>query len=320
MSTQFISPYQAAKILATKNNILIICHRRPDGDTIGSASALAHTLKNMGKRVHIFKNQDITEKLRPFADSFAPPEDFEPAFYVSVDIASADLFPENGEHLAGRVDLAIDHHPSSSFFSPEVCNYPEHAACGEIIYKIILALSCNIPQEVALPLYLAISTDTGCFRYSNTSPNTHRVAADLMDTGIDYAALNRTFFTEKSKARMLLESAFLSTMTLHKNDSIAVAYLTPEMVRQCGANSDDEEDIVGVIRAVEGVLAAVMIRELPSGKCKISLRTNQWLSANKVCSRFGGGGHAAAAGCTIDADVETAKRLMLEAIESETNG
>ncbi|MBQ9979842.1 MAG: bifunctional oligoribonuclease/PAP phosphatase NrnA [Oscillospiraceae bacterium] len=319
METKHLSVAQCAARLKQLDDILVIFHRRPDGDTIGSCAALALALEKMGKNVRIYPGHDITAKLTPFVEKFYPGEGFEPACRVTVDIASRQLFPEKSGLEDAEIALAIDHHPSNPNFANELCNDPGCAACGELVLDIIRAMDVEIDHDIALALYLAISTDTGCFRYSNTTAHSHRAAADMMEYGIDYAALNRSFFTEKSQARMRLEAAFMSTMTMHFDGRVAVAHLTPDMIAACGANGDDEEDIVGVIRAIEGVEAAVMVKQLADGGCKISLRTNKNLNATNICARFGGGGHAAAAGCSIDAGVEEAKELMLRAIEDEEN-
>ena len=162
-----MTPQEAAALLQARDHILILTHRRPDGDTIGSAAGLCAALRQRGKEAYVLYNEEITESTRPYAAPYWAPEGYEPAFVVSVDIAARQLFHGASEAYIDRVDLAIDHHPSQEFFAQETCLDARRAACGEIVYEICAALG-EITPEVALPLYAAVATDTGCFVYANT--------------------------------------------------------------------------------------------------------------------------------------------------------
>ena len=196
---------EAAELLRQKDNILILTHRRPDGDTTGCAAALCQALRQLGKTACVLSNPDITGMNRVYAEAYWAPADFLPAFVVSVDIAARSLFFPAAEAYFDRIGLAIDHHPSFEGFGAAQCVDASRAACGEIVYEICRELG-EITREVALPLYAAVATDTGCFLYANTTANTHRVAAALLDTGISFYTVNKRHFRTKSRRRIALEA------------------------------------------------------------------------------------------------------------------
>ena len=305
---------EAAELLRRQDNILILTHRRPDGDTIGCAVGLCAALRELGKTAWLLPNADATALFTPYLEGYLAPDSFSPAFVVSVDIAGRGLFPENARcWLEKGVDLAVDHHGSNEGFGKENCVDPGRAACGELIYDIIRQWG-PVSPTAALPLYLAVSTDTGCFVYSNTTSGTHRVAADLLDTGIDYRSVNKRHFRTKSFKRLRLESMITQDMELFDNGTIAIAAVSLDMMKALDAREEDAEDIAAFAGQVEGVETAVTIRELRPGECKLSVRTAAGLNASAVCALLGGGGHAAAAGCSVAGSVADAKAAILAAI------
>ena len=170
---------ETARFLRERDNYLILTHKRPDGDTIGCAAALMELLRGMGKTAWLLENRDATKLFQEYLEGRTAPADFVPDTVVSVDVASLGLLPPNADPYKGRIDLAIDHHPSQEFFARETWLESDKAACGELVYALAAELD-GLSQAVAIPLYVAVSTDTGCFVYSNTTANTHRVAAELM--------------------------------------------------------------------------------------------------------------------------------------------
>lgn len=310
---------QAADLLRTWDNILILTHKRPDGDTIGSAAGLCQVLRELGKTAFLLESQDATHLFDDYLKDCTAPEGFDPAYVVSTDIADEGLFPPNAQRYKGKVDLSIDHHPSNTGFAKANCVEADKAACGEIVYKIAQELGV-MNAAVAKLLYVAVSTDTGCFSYGNTSTHTHRVAAELMDQGIDTAGLNKKHFRTKSLKRLRLESAIMQSMELYQGDTIAVAPVSLEMMAAIGATEDDAEDIAAFVGQVEGVRHAITIRELRPGECKVSLRTDpRYLNATETCALLGGGGHMAASGCTVRGTVRETIDKMLWAIETVQN-
>jgi len=304
---------ETAALLRTFDNVLILTHVRPDGDTVGCAAALCAGLRALGKTAYLLPNPELTNTTTPYFAPYAAPEGFLPEKVVSTDIATVGLFPENAKPYIGKIDLAIDHHPSFESFGKENIVRPEAAACGELMYDILATLG-PITAEIALPLYVAVSTDTGCFAYNNTSPHTHAVAAALMRTGIDFRTVNKVFFRTKTRKRMQLEGAMLNSCEFFDKDRVAVLSVPISLMERLQATESDAEDLSALGGQMEGVDCAVTMRELRPDVWKISLRTGARINATNVCRMLGGGGHAAAAGCTILATWPEAKRQILAAI------
>ena len=304
---------QTAALLRTFDNILILTHVRPDGDTVGCAAALCAGLRALGKTAYLLPNPELTKTTAPYFAPYAAPEGFAPEIVISTDVATVNLLPENARAYVRRIDLAIDHHPSFEHFGKANIVRPEAAACGELIYDILSRLG-PITPELALPLYVAVSTDTGCFAYANTTADTHAVAAALLRTGIDYRAVNKVFFRTKSRKRMQLEAAILSTCEFYDRDRVAVLSVPMSLMERVGADETDAEDLSALGGQIEGVDCAVTMRELRPDVWKMSVRTGERVNATEVCRLLGGGGHAAAAGCTVEAPWPEAKEAILSAI------
>lgn len=304
---------EAAALLRAFDNVLILTHVRPDGDTVGCAAALCAALRQIGKTAFLLPNSELTKNTAPYFSPYAAPEDFVPDAVVSTDIATTGLLPENAKPFMGRIALAIDHHPSFEHFGSKNIFRPEAAACGELIYDIVREL-CPLTREIALSLYLAVSTDTGCFVYTNTTSNTHRVAAALIDTGIDYRAVNKVFFRTKSRKQLQLEGAMLNTMEFYDKDRVAVLSVPVSLMERLGATESDAEDLSSLGGQIEGVDCAITMRELQPDVWKMSVRTGSRVNATQVCQLLGGGGHAAAAGCTVEAPLAEAKARILAAV------
>lgn len=311
---------EAAEFLRAHDNYLILTHVRPDGDTIGSAAGLCRALRDLGKTAYVLPNPETTSLFSCYVEDLLSPEGYEPETVICVDMAAKALFPANALEYLPRVDLTIDHHPSQEFYAKDTVLDASCAACGEVVYQIVRELG-PVTEAIATALYVAISTDCGCFVYGNTTAQTHRIAADLMDCGISAAVLNKRHFRTKSWKRMKLESAILSGMELHDEGTVAIAAVTLAMMEAIQATEKDADDIAALVGQLEGVKTSVTIRELAPGKCKISLRTDpRDLNASTVCALLGGGGHAAASGATVSADVEETKRVILDAIHKVKHG
>lgn len=305
---------EAAAWLRAHDRYLILTHKRPDGDTIGCAAALCRGLRGLGKIAHICPGTGETHLFTPYLEGLLAPEGYEPETVVSVDIAARSLFTKSGQPWLERgIDLAIDHHPSQEFFAKETCLDAGRAACGEIIYDILKELG-QVNQETAVPLYVAVSTDTGCFQYGNTTADSHRVAAALMATGVDVFPLNKRHFRTKTWARLQVERLIVERMHRYEDGRVAVAPVSLSLMDEAGATEEDMEDIAAFLGQIEGVETSVTIRELEDGACKLSVRTSGGLNATHVCTLLGGGGHAAAAGCTVNGTLEQAENAILNAI------
>lgn len=305
---------ETAAMLQTMDRVLLLTHVRPDGDTIGSAAALCQALRDMDKTAYLLPNAGTTETYQPYAEGYWGAADFEPDYVVSVDIAALSLLPENAKKYAGCIHLAIDHHPSNEGFAPHLCVLPEMAACGEIVYEIV-RLMTPVTQEIALPLYVAVSTDTGCFVYSNTSAHTHRVAAALLETGIAVAGVNKALFRTKSRTRLAMEAWMAEWAEYYDNDRVVIMQIPRSLCLDYKATEADVEELSSLAALVAGTDCGVTLRELEGGRVKISLRTGPRVNATAVCALLGGGGHAAAAGATISGSMKEAKQAVLQAID-----
>lgn len=304
---------ETAALLRSFDEVLILTHVRPDGDTVGCAAALCAGLRALGKRAYLLPNPELTQNTAPYFLPYAAPEGFVPRKVVSADVATTALLPENARCYADAIDLAIDHHPSFEHFAKANIVRPEAAACGELIYDILAELG-PITAELALPLYVAVSTDTGCFAYTNTTSRTHQVAAALMAAGIDFKTVNKVFFRTKSRKRMQLEGAMLSSCEFYDRDRVAILSVPMSLMARVNANESDAEDLSALGGQIEGVDCAVTMRELRPDVWKMSVRTGSRVNATQVCALLGGGGHAAAAGCTVEAPWPEAKAKILDAV------
>ena len=316
-----MTDHQTAQRLLAMEDVLILTHRRPDGDTIGCACALCLALRQLGKTAWVLPNEDAHGLFTPYFEGVLAPAEFVPQFVVSVDTAALGMLPGSGKAYADRIDLAIDHHGSNEGYAKQTRVDPDCAACAELLYRILVEMGVRITAPIALLLYMAIATDTGCFVYSNTTPDTHRIAAALMETGFDAQWVNKRHFRVKSLKRMQIESRLVREMDLAQNGTLVFAYVTLDLIRELEATEEDLEDISAFIGQLEGVDNAVTIRQLKPEECKISLRTDgKTLNASAVCAVYGGGGHAAAAGCTIQGTPAQAKAAMMKAIEQVPPG
>lgn len=303
---------ETAQILLKHNNIEILTHNYPDGDCIGSAFALAHALKQIGKNARVI----TTEMLKKYSfiyENYTSPE-FEAEYIVSVDVADEKLLGENRKKYEGKIELCIDHHMTNRVNSPYKYVDENAAAAGEIIFELIPLLGADYSKEIADCLYTAISTDTGCFCYTNTTSRTMRIAAELIDLEADTAYINKVMFETKSKARVELERRILENMIFCADDKCAIIYTTKEMTEELG--DDETEGIASIPRQIEGVLMGITVRE-KEHDYKISVRTNDGVDACRFCNQFGGGGHVAASGCTLKGDLKSVIETLKSAAEKE---
>ncbi|MBR5542738.1 MAG: 30S ribosome-binding factor RbfA [Oscillospiraceae bacterium] len=307
-------PETAAEFLKTRDDILILTHKSPDGDTVGSAAALAIALSSLGKRAYLFENTEMSARLRRRAKAYFAPEGFVPKCVIAVDIADKKLFCEGAEEFAENVDLSIDHHITHKPYSRRACVVAESAACGEIVYDIVKLMGVKITKKLADLLYIAISTDTGRFLHANTTPETHIKAAELISHGADFEAINREFFVEKSAARLALEAEILSGLKLCFGGKVGIITLSAETIRKTKATEDDLEGISALARVAKGVSLGVYIHE-KNGAIKVSLRSDERVNSAEFCAFFGGGGHERAAGCTMDCTLSEAVEKIVTRIE-----
>ena len=285
---------QAAKFLSEHDDFLILSHANPDGDTFGCSHGLCGALQKIGKRAKIACADPLSQRFSYMRNAIEIQE-FEERTIVSVDVADKSLLGSNEELYGDKVDLAIDHHFSHVPFAKQVYVDDTAAAAAEIVYDLILLLGVTPDKNIAACLYTGIATDTGCFKFGNTTRLTHEKAGRLMEYGFDAAEINYTLFDMKTKARLKLEHYALENMELFAGDRGAVVVLTKELM-----DSVDAEDVNGIAslpRQIQGVEVGIVLKERDEG-WKASMRSNN-VNVQKICGLFGGGGHIRAAGCTL---------------------
>ena len=311
MERPILSARGAAGYLEALDNVLLLTHVRPDGDTIGSAAALCRALRDCGQTAYLLPNPEITATYAPYAAPYWAPEGWQAEHIVSVDIADASLLPENAQPYRDRIELAIDHHPSQTFFARNTCLEADSAACGEIVYEIIQHLTA-LTADIALPLYVAVSTDCGGFQYGNTTARTHRIAAALMDV-VDVAAVNKALFRTKSRVRLAMESRMVADMKLFDHQRVVVMEIPLSLRQEMQATDADIEELSALPALVEGTDCGVTLRELRPGTVKVSVRTGPRVDACALCRILGGGGHHAASGATVEGTLDKARMAVLAA-------
>lgn len=305
---------ETAAFLREHDNYCILTHRRPDGDTIGSSAALCLGLRAMGKTAWLLRNPQFTPRFAAVLEGLVCEDVPDEATIVSVDVAAPDLLPIGREGLAAQVQLVIDHHARSSVSAEHRLVEAERAACGEIIIGLLELLGVSLDARMAESIYIAISTDTGCFQYSNTTADTLRIAAACKDAGADTYPINKLFFGTKSFARLKLEARLTGSAEFYADGKVALVELPQAWLDELGASEDDVDSIAGFARAIEGVELGITVRDVEDGNGKLSLRTSGTYNACELCRELGGGGHAAAAGATVPGGIAGAKRAILDVL------
>ena len=311
---------EIAKILCEQENILLLCHARPDGDTLGSAYALKYALQSKEKSVNVFCTDEIPQRLTFITELEGSDvtRNTENAYLCTIDVARRDML---GRMENENIDMKIDHHMGSEQFACVQLVDPGAAACGEIVYDIILELEriggAKLTKAAATALFAAISSDTGCFKYSNVTSKTMRIAAELIDAGADNYDVNHRLFEVKTHSELAARRLMLSETEYLLDGRVGILVITSDFRRQSGAGDDDIGGIVSEIREVQGVDLAITLKQdiNEPQKFKISMRSSLSVNANELCAIFGGGGHARAAGASLTApSPEQAKKTVLDKV------
>lgn len=299
--------------LKERDNYLILCHSTPDGDTLGSAYALALGLTAIGKRCMIKCADEIPTKYSYFTSHFENSE-FEYETVVAVDVADIILLGSLAETFVGKIDLCIDHHISNTRFADRLYLDSSASANCECIYDIFTTLPLPLTDISAAAIYTGISTDTGSFKYSNVTAKTHKIAAELYSYNIQPSEISRIMFDTKSRGRLELERMVLDSAEFHFDGKCMLLTATNEMKVKTGCSDIDLEGVAVMSRSVEGVLAGISIKEKEKGEYKISVRTYPPLNASEICGVLGGGGHKNAAGCSASGTLEEVKKKILDVV------
>ncbi|OUQ37620.1 bifunctional oligoribonuclease/PAP phosphatase NrnA [Faecalibacterium sp. An122] len=310
--TEPLNVEQAAAMLRNADNILILCHKNPDGDTIGCGSALYYALASLGKTAAVLCSDPIPRRL-----SYTRPRlfrgEFEPGLVVAVDVAGTQLFGDSGlmPSYSRRVDLCIDHHAGNNGYAQYTLLNPEAAAAAELLWEVIEAMGVQLDSQMADCLYTGLATDTGCFRFANTKAKTHRVAARLMEAGARVEELNTLLFATKTRGQMEAERIARSHLEYALDGRCALIWLDRDEIEASQADPSDLEELAALPIGIEGVKIGLTFRQQPGGSWRVSIRTANGVDAVAVARRLGGGGHLRASGCELLGTLDNAKSAVL---------
>ncbi|MDE6723644.1 MAG: bifunctional oligoribonuclease/PAP phosphatase NrnA, partial [Eubacterium sp.] len=257
---------KCAALLKEQDNILILTHAHPDGDTLGCGFGLCRALIKMGKKAKVINADEIPHKY-DYLYADMPALDFKEDYIVAVDVATENLLGGIAQAYSSKINLCIDHHGTNTEFAENLYLRETAAAC-ELIYEVVTELGVEIDKDIANCLFTGISTDTGCFRYASVTASTFSIASKLLEYGADNGYVNRVMFETKTKTYARLERLAMDSMQLYCNDKVAIMTVTQEMYKESGSNEQETEALAPLTRQVEGVEIGVTVREKPDGTCK----------------------------------------------------
>ena len=308
---------ETAGFLLVNDNFCILTHRRPDGDTVGSAAALCLGLRKLGKQAWVLKNDEITDRFGWLVEGLTKEAVEEHDIVVSVDVASPGMLPKCFAPLAEKCRLRIDHHGSATSFTPEELVDADSASCAELVCDVLAILGVEMDKNIAEAVYVGMSTDTGCFRFANTTAHSFTVAAVCAKAGADIYGLNQQLFETNSLPKLRMHAWMIENMRLFDDGKLAVVAIPRAVEELLHVTDDDMDNISSYPRTVAGVRMAATLRQTKDGETKISVRAIPGYDAAAVCAYFGGGGHKGAAGASTHMGLEEAAKkveeLMLEA-------
>ena len=296
MTAKKIDIEAAAEFLSAHDNYTILCHASPDGDTTGCGYGLCKALRKIGKKANVCCADEFSPRFS-FMWENTENENFAEETVISVDVADSRLLGANREKYEGKVKLAIDHHVSHVDFAESLCLEPYAAACGQTIFKIIKAMEIPMDKDIAACLYTAIATDSGCFKFSSVTSETHLIAAELLAYDFGFSELNYILFDLKTKERIALEEHIYKNMKIYLDGQCAVVVLPFSVIKD--VDGEEVGAVCAIPRQIEGVEVGVVLKEKKDGSWKASMRANSRADVQKICGVFGGGGHKKAAGCTF---------------------
>ena len=301
---------QVAQFLKERDDFSIYLHAYPDGDTIGSGYALCYALRSMGKKANVVCAHPIPSSYFFITDSYKDMA-LEPKTLVTTDVAGLSLLGGLGKSLEGKIHLAIDHHGTNQGFAKNTYVDASCASNAQIILALLDEMGISLNGYLADCIYTGISTDTGCFKHTNTDAPCHLAAARLMEAGANVEVINRYMFDTKSRSRIAIEKSILDSLEFFHDGEIALITVTKAMRDEAGIAEGELEGITSIPRSVEGVQIGCTLRENNDGGYKVSVRSRSGLNAAAICANFGGGGHPCAAGCSFTCSLEEVKEQLI---------
>jgi bifunctional oligoribonuclease and PAP phosphatase NrnA len=310
------SAREVAIALQNRTSFVLTSHARPDGDAIGSQLALALALDALGKRVRLINHDPPPSQYRvfPAIDRLEVAAHAEADAEAAVLLECSDLSRPEVEGLDRYFVINVDHHLGNEMYGQVNWFDGSAAACGEMVADIIDALGVVWTREIAAHLYLAIATDTGGFRYGPISERTFEVCRRIAATGVKPAVLSRQIFDSYSAGRVKLTGAMLNAMELHHHDRLAVLYFDEDLLAACEATVDDTEGLVNIPLSASEVVAVALLKRQRPGVYRASLRSKGDVDVRTVASRWAGGGHTNAAGCTLTGDYDAVRQALVAAL------
>ena len=310
----------AAQAIRGSQTIVMACHVNPDGDALGSLLGLALALLPFGKAVTCLSEDGVPDILAflPGAEMVQQSTDT-PAFDLALVVDSGDL-PRVGQAVQPIIGRArrvvdIDHHATAGAFGDIRVLNSRAASTAEIVYALLQTLAVPITSEIATCLFTGIITDTGSFRFQNVTPNTLRVAAELLEAGAPPAHISENVFENRTFAATRLLGAALAAMQQTPDGKIVWTHVTAKDFQTLGAKDADTEGIVSYVRGVRGADAGILFREMADGNIRVSLRSREGLDVSQIAALFGGGGHRMASGCTLPGPLAAAEQIVLAAVQ-----
>jgi len=305
--------------LQVANSVLLFPHVHPDGDSIGSCTALCRILRTMGKEAWV-----LTEAELPFYIGDLDEEGFctsdmdiitDPDVTMAVDCCEKNRLLERTEAFErGAEKIAIDHHRIDSCEFDFYYIESEAAATAEIIYELAKAMEWDIDPKSAEALYTGIVSDTGSFKHSNTTPATHRIAADLMEAGADVNKVTVRMFKSVDPGEIAVKVDVLGRMELFADDMAAMSSLSQKQLAALGAEMENAETVIDSLIDIRGVEVAAMLKEDKEG-IRVSFRSKTFADVAALATSLGGGGHVRASGCTLRIPLEEAYEKVKRAVE-----
>lgn len=312
-------------LLRGSQKIIILPHILPDGDTLGSSLALKRTLEILGKKALILIDDEIPSNLNFMINHNSIMStktflslDFKPDLIVTIDTSDIERLGDRRELLDLNDEiLNIDHHKTNMNFGKYNLVDSNASSCGEIIYKIINDLEIELDKDISTYLYVSLSTDTGSFKYSNTTPKTLRIAADLLEKGIDSTFIVTMLYQNKPMNKIKLLSDALNTLEIHYNGKLAMIHVTNKMFEENNISPSNSDGIIEYARDIEGVEVAVFLKELSFNEIKVGFRSKYYFDVSLIAGEFNGGGHKKASGCTIFDTMINAKEKIKEKLRNK---
>jgi phosphoesterase RecJ-like protein len=311
---------QIGQALREHQTFAVLSHVRPDGDALGSQLALGLSLRQLDKNVRIWNEDGMLDKYSFLPNSNlltkppAGPEDFDVA--IALDTAIQNRLGTTVAAIkSAKLWINIDHHPSNPGYGDLVHIDPNAPATGQILFELIKGQKLPITREIAENLYVAISTDTGSFQYSNTTARTFEIAAELVRAGVDIGKVSQATYENYPRRRAELLRDLLGTMRFHANNRVASFSLSLATATKLGVLPEDNEGLIDNLRAIRGVIVAIFFEELPDGKVRVSMRSkSKQVNVCAICEKFGGGGHVLAAGARVRGTLPEVEKKILEEV------